>query len=200
MSLTLILGGARSGKSRRALELAEEVLAKDAAASSPPPLFIATAEAFDAEMTARIARHKGERGAHWQTREAPLDPAAVIAAHAAPGQVLLLDCLSIWLGNLMTAPQFAGEDTTAQEVRLAAAMDGLLNTLTDVAGTVILVSNEVGSGIVPENALARAYRDHAGTLNRRVATLADRVEWVVAGLPVTLKPTPSPTPAGGVRG
>jgi adenosylcobinamide kinase/adenosylcobinamide-phosphate guanylyltransferase len=165
MTLTLILGGARSGKTTLALALAE--------ARTPGPVMIATAEALDAEMAERIARHRRERGPQWRTIEAPLDLAVAIEAFG-EDEVAVVDCLTLWLSNLLHAER----DLEAETVRLLAAMAGR---------TLILVSNEVGLGIVPENALARRFRDAQGRLNQRVAALCHQVVFVAAGLPLVLK-------------
>jgi adenosyl cobinamide kinase/adenosyl cobinamide phosphate guanylyltransferase len=164
-SLTLILGGARSGKSRRA----EALLA----ALPPPWTYIATAEAFDAEMQARIEAHRARRTAGWRTLEAPRDLTGALAGAAPP---VLVDCLTLWLSNLMLA-----------ESDLPAAMAALEDVLRARGGMGVLVSNEVGSGIVPATALGRRFRDAQGLLNQRMAALADRVELVVAGVPLRLK-------------
>ena len=164
--VSLILGGARSGKSARALALA----------TAAPRTFLATAEALDAEMADRIARHKAERGAGWRLVEAPLDLAPAVAGHRAGS--LVVDCLTLWLSNLM----HAGRDPAAETAALVEALRD--------AGRVILVSNEVGLSIAPENALARAFRDEQGRLNQRVAAAADHVEFVAAGLPLLLKGAP----------
>lgn len=165
--LILVLGGARSGKSRRAVSIME--------ATPSPWLYVATAEAFDHEMVERIALHRAERGPGWRTVEAPRDlPGAIRRCPA--GAPLLVDCLTLWLNNLMLA-QDALEPSIIE----------LENVLREVAVRVVLVSNEVGCGIVPENAMARSFRDAQGRLNQRMAALADRVEFVVAGLPVRLK-------------
>ena len=167
-SVTLVLGGARSGKSRHA-----EALCEAAAASGT---YCATATAGDAEMAARIAAHRARRGPFWRTIEAPLDLAGAIRDASAPHAPLLVDCLTLWLSNLM----LAGRDPEAEAAALEAACAGL-------AGPVVLVANEVGLGIVPDNALARAFRDAAGRLNQRMAARADRVVFVAAGLPLVLK-------------
>lgn len=166
--LTLVLGGARSGKSRHAEALVT--------AHPAPWLYLATAEALDAEMAARIAAHRAGRGAGWETRETPLDLAGVLAA-AEPGRPVLVDCLTLWLSNLL----LAGRDLDAEAEALA-------GVLARPAGPWVLVANEVGLGIVPENALARRFRDAAGFLNQRVAALADAVILTVAGLPLQVKP------------
>lgn len=168
----LILGGARSGKTRRALDLAEAAHQ----ASGAAPVYVATAEALDGEMSERIRNHQAERGGHWRTLETPLDLPGAISDAAAPDAILLVDCLTLWLNNLM----FAERDPVLAAQELVAA-------LRDAAGPILVVSNEVGLGIVPENALARRFRDEAGRLNQTVAAAADRVEFVAAGLPLALK-------------
>lgn len=168
MPSLFVIGGARSGKSRYAQERAE--------ATGLSPVFIATAQAFDAEMHARIARHQADRGPQWTTIEAPLDLARAIATHSAADRVLLVDCLTLWVTNLMLG-----------EHDIAAATDGLIAALRNARGPVILVANEVGLGIVPDNALARRFRDAAGTVNQRVAAMADEVQLLAAGLPLRLK-------------
>ena len=167
--ITLVLGGARSGKSTHA-----EALLDDHAG---PRLYIATAQARDDEMAARIAAHRARRGPGWGTVEAPLALAETLEAESRAGNALLVDCLTLWLSNLMEA----GRDIAAEIERLVACFGRL-------EGRTVLVSNEVGLGIVPENATARAFRDHAGRLNQAVAQAAERVVFVAAGLPLTLKP------------
>lgn len=171
--ITLVLGGARSGKSRHAEALA---------LSRPPPrLYLATAEAGDGEMAERIREHQRRRADAWTTIEEPLDLPGVLRRHAAdPDATLLVDCLTLWLSNLMGA----GRDIDAATADLIAACDA-------VRGHLIFVANEVGLGIVPDNALARAFRDHAGRLNQAVAVRADRVLFVAAGLAMVMK-APSP--------
>ncbi len=165
--LILVLGGARSGKSRHAEHLI--------AAHPPPWLYVATAEALDDEMRARIAQHRARRDARWATLEAP--HALVKAVQEAPAdQPLLLDCLTLWLSNRLLADADVESET-----------EELTNALAARRGATIVVSNEVGLGIVPDNALARRFRDAAGRLNQMVATRADRVELVAAGLPLRLK-------------
>ena len=127
-------------------------------------------------MAARIAEHQVRRGPHWQTVEAPFDLPATLSSTLGPGRVALVDCLTLWLSNLMASERDLSGETAA-----------LLAALEQAAGPVILVSNEVGLGIVPMNALARAFRDHQGRLNQQVAALADRVVFMAAGLPLTLK-------------
>jgi adenosylcobinamide kinase/adenosylcobinamide-phosphate guanylyltransferase len=165
--LTLVLGGARSGKSRYAESLIT--------ACSPPWAYVATAEPLDDEMRARIAEHRARRGADWRTVEAPRDLAGVLAGNPAGGAVLV-DCLTLWLSNLM----LAGADIDAEAARLE-------SVLAAISGPVVLVSNEVGLGIVPDNALARRFRDAQGRLNQRIAARVDRVVLMVAGLPLVVK-------------
>ena len=163
--LTLILGGARSGKSRLAERLA--------VTSGLPRAYIATAEIWDAEMASRVALHKTGRGAGWATFEAPRDIAAALAQ--AQG-VVLIDCATLWLTNVM----LGGGDIKAETEALIAAISAF-------SGPVIVVSNEVGWGIVPDNRLARDFRDEQGRLNQRLAEVADLVAGVMAGLPMVLK-------------
>jgi adenosylcobinamide kinase/adenosylcobinamide-phosphate guanylyltransferase len=178
--LTLICGGAKSGKSSYAQSLAE---------SYPGPrLYVATAEALDDEMHSRIARHQKSRGPQWQTREEPLDLAAVLKEADGNYGVILVDCLTLWLSNLLTRPP-------RNQVDPALEIDRLVAALTTLQTPLLLVSNEVGGGIVPDNALAREFRDMSGSLNQRLAQLADRVVLVVCGLPLVLKPqAPLPYP------
>lgn len=164
----LVLGGARSGKSGFAEQLGDARPGKH--------IYIATAQAFDDEMTRRIARHRADRASHWQTVECPLALSETIQEHDAEGGVILVDCLTLWLSNLM----LGDHDVAAARGRLA----GLLETM---QGTLLLVSNEVGQGIVPDNALARQFRDEAGWLNQALARKADEVWFVTAGLPQQLK-------------
>lgn len=175
--IELILGGARSGKSGYA--------AQRATASGLPVTFIATAQACDDEMASRIARHRAERPRDWRTVETPLELTAALRAEAAHDRCLLVDCLTLWLSNMLLAGR---EDE----------IEALITTLPDLPGRLILVSNEVGFGIVPENALARRFRDEQGRLNQKIAALAERVTLVVAGLALELKCPPgaaSPSPS-----
>ena len=165
--LTLVLGGARSGKSA----LAERLLT----AGPGPWAYIATAQAFDDEMRERIAQHRARRAGGWVTYEAPVELPQVLRDQAA-SQPVLVDCLTLWLTNLM----LGGHDVMA-------ATEALISALSNRAEPCILVSNEVGFGIVPDNALARAFRDEAGRLNQRMAAVADRVLFVAAGLSLSLK-------------
>ncbi len=165
--LALVIGGARSGKSRLAEDLAR--------ASTLPRHYIATAEAHDDEMRARIDQHLADRGAQWQTWNTPRDVALTLGL-IPKGQIVLLDCATLWLSNHL----LAGSDIAAQS-------SGLLAALSACASPVVVVSNEVGWSIVPENALARSFRDHQGRLNQVIAAQADLVIGVMAGLPMTLK-------------
>jgi adenosylcobinamide kinase/adenosylcobinamide-phosphate guanylyltransferase len=164
-----VLGGAASGKSAFAEALVS--------ATGRNRLYIATAQAFDAEMTAKIAAHRAARGPGWRTVEAPLDPAPVLRAASAQ-EVVLLDCATLWLSNLILA-----------EADLAAAETALIDALAACAAPVVVVSNEVGQGLVPDTALGRRFRAAQGALNQRLAARADLAVLVVAGLPLVLKGT-----------
>ena len=166
--LTLVLGGARSGKSRFAEELVLE--------SGFEPVYLATAEPFDDEMAARIAEHRTRRGTGWRTVEEPLDLVGALIRESAPGRAVLVDCLTLWLTNLMVGQR----DPAAEHDRLIAALGSL-------RGALVLVSNEVGQGVVPERAMARAFVDQAGKLHQSLAARADAVILLVAGLPQRLK-------------
>lgn len=169
---TLILGGARSGKSRYAEMLATQ--------SGQETVYIATATAQDAEMQARIAHHRATRPAHWQTVEEPLALADCLQHHAAPNRVLLVDCLTLWLTNLLCLDD---------ERRLQRETTHLLQCLPSLPGDIIFVSNEVGLGIIPLGALTRRYVDEAGRLHQQLALQSDTVIFMVAGLPQFLKGT-----------
>jgi len=162
----LVIGGARSGKSSFAERQARE--------SGLAVTYVATCEARDEEMDARIAYHRERRPAEWRTVEEPLALAETLLREATAERCLLVDCLTLWLSNAMFAKR---EDE----------IDKLLATLPTLPGRILLVSNEVGWGIVPENALARRFRDEQGRLNQRIAAIADRVTLVAAGLPLVLK-------------
>lgn len=166
--LVLVLGGARSGKSRHAEALC--------ARSGLEPVYLATATAGDAEMAARIERHRRERGAGWTTVEEPLELAAALARWRSPQRIVLVECLTLWLSNLMGA-----------ERPVEPAVDAVLAELDSDRGPVVLVSNEVGLGVVPMNALARRFVDDAGRLHQRLAARAEHVVLLVAGLPVVVK-------------
>ena len=166
-SITLVLGGARSGKSRYAEGLI--------AAQPPPWVYIATAQGCDAEMRERIATHRARRAGAWQTLEAPHDLASALATPPASAP-LLVDCLTLWLSNRMLA-----------DAKIDGEIGALERALDRRAGPVVLVANEVGCGIVPENALARRFRDLQGELNQRLAARADCVVLLVAGTPLVVK-------------
>ncbi|MCX7946357.1 MAG: bifunctional adenosylcobinamide kinase/adenosylcobinamide-phosphate guanylyltransferase [Hydrogenophilus sp.] len=168
--IELILGGARSGKSAFAVRRAQE--------SSLEVIYIATAQALDPEMAARITRHRAERPTFWRTIEEPLFLADLLHRTAAPTVCLLIDCLTLWLSNLLLARQ-------------ETEIERLLNLLPTLTGHLIFVSNEVGLGTVPDHPLARRFRDEQGRLNQQIALHAQRVTWMVAGLPITLKEEPA---------
>lgn len=164
----LVTGGARSGKSRHAQAMAE--------ATGGTLIYIATAQAFDDEMADRIGRHQADRDARWRTVEAPIDLAQAIRAADAAGSTILVDCLTLWVSNILLADMDI-------ETELAA----LIDAIGDARGRLIFVTNEVGMGIVPDNALARAFRDLAGMVNQRVAAAVDTVDLAVSGLTLRLK-------------
>jgi adenosylcobinamide kinase/adenosylcobinamide-phosphate guanylyltransferase len=169
-NITLILGGARSGKSRYAERLIE--------AGPPPWIYLATAEARDGEMEQRIAEHRARRDRSWQTVEAPHDLAGALGALPSRSAVLI-DCLTLWLSNRLLA-----------DADIDREIEGLERALASHDGAVVAVSNDVGSGIVPDNALARRFRDLQGVLNQRIAARASRVVLMVAGLPLAVKERP----------
>jgi len=173
---TLILGGAKSGKTALALSLAQ------ALATGPGDrlVYIATAQARDQEMSLRISRHQAQRGPRWSTLEEPLDLVGALGRADHQAAVLLVDCLTLWVSNMMT---WAGLDQDAVEAR----GDELCRAVAASQARVILVANEVGLGIVPDNALARAFRDSAGRLNQNLALICPNVVLVAAGLPLALK-------------
>lgn len=167
--LTLVLGGARAGKSRHAEALIE--------ASGLTPYYVATAEALDDEMHERIARHRELRGNHWQTIEEPLRLTETLHSVTAEGRALMVDCLTLWLTNLMV-----------HDLAVEAEVERFIDNLDRLRGATVFVSNEVGQGVMPTNAMARAFIDHAGLLHQRLAEKADRVLMMTAGLPQQLKP------------
>jgi adenosylcobinamide kinase/adenosylcobinamide-phosphate guanylyltransferase len=167
MAIILITGGVRSGKSVRAEARAKSFAGK--------PVYIATAEALDTEMRERIARHRARRGSEWIEHETTLDLVPALKATDGGG-ARLIDCLTLWLSNLMHAERDWSKETT-----------GLAEVLETQKSPVVLVSNEVGLGIVPDNALARRFRDAAGLMNQMIAQAADEVEFMVAGLPMRVK-------------
>lgn len=174
--VTLVLGGARSGKSTHAEKLATGSVH---GALPHPAVYIATAEAGDVEMATRIMAHRARRGAGWTTIEEPLKLAEALESAAAHGQPILVDCLTLWLSNLM----HAGAD-------IDEATDELVRSLDDHKSPVVFVSNELGLGLVPETPLGRSFRDAMGRLNMRIADRADRVIFMAAGLPLVMKDRP----------
>jgi len=170
---TLIIGGCRSGKSDHALKLGE-------AASGLRNFFIATCVPHDDEMRARVARHQQERGDQWQTLETPLDLSETIARHQSEASVMVIDCLTLWISNLMMAE--SDDQALIQKIKI------LSTAVNQATCPIILVSNEVGTGIVPENQMARRFRDLSGWANQHLAAACPRVIWMVAGIPVTIKP------------
>jgi adenosylcobinamide kinase / adenosylcobinamide-phosphate guanylyltransferase len=169
--ITLVIGGCKSGKSRQALALAEKINARGT--------FIATCEPFDAELKERVARHKAQRDASWRTVDAPIHLAEAVSTCSGTSEILVVDCLTLWINNLLLI--------TEDETRISEHISQLLDALSTVSCPVILVSNEVGAGIVPENRLARLFRDLAGVANQRVAAIADTVIYMVAGIPMIIK-------------
>lgn len=167
-AVTLVLGGARSGKSAFAEKMVE--------AAAAARLYLATGQAWDDEMRSRIATHQDRRGSGWETVEAPVELTEALARNTRADRPVLVDCLTLWVTNLMLGDHDIG-----------AAFEGLANTLPGLKGPVVFVSNEVGLGIVPDNAMARAFRDHAGRLHQTIAGLADEVYFVAAGLPMKMK-------------
>ena len=163
-----MLGGARSGKSRMAEQIVE--------ASELARFYLATAEAGDEEMRQRIAEHRTRRGADWQTLETPLELETALAETARPDRAVLVDCLTLWLSNVLLA-----------EANVKQRIAALVSTLKTLPGLIVVVSNEVGLGLVPDNALGRSFRDAQGRLNQSVAEICETVIFVAAGLPLALK-------------
>lgn len=163
-----VLGGARSGKSHHAQRLAQSL--------GTNLVYMATAEAGDEEMSQRIARHIADRDETWNTVEAPIDLRAAIDSTCRGDVVVLVDCLTLWLSNILLA-----EMDVPQEI------DRLVQAIASVDSNLVLVSNEVGLGLVPGNALGRQFRDEQGRLNRQIASVCDKVEFIAAGLPILLK-------------
>lgn len=176
-AFTFVFGGARSGKSA----LAERI----ARATGLPKTYIATAEAFDDEMTAKIARHQADRGGDWRTIEAPRALAEAVVDAAGPERVVLIDCLTLWLSNRML--DLGDVDRSDQDAALSDATDAVLAAIAAAGGPVVAVSNEVGCGIAPATSLGRRFRDAQGRLNQRAAAAADRVLFVAAGLSIPMK-------------
>lgn len=182
----LILGGARSGKSRHAEQIA--------AASGQRVVYVATAESRDGEMARRIAHHRERRPADWGCVEEPLHLAARLRELAAPDTCILVDCLTLWLSNLLFAGRAAAQAEAGEAVDcplFAGQTAALIDALPQLPGRIILVSNEVGWGIVPMHPVSRLFADEQGRLNQRVAAVCDQVTLVAAGLPLTLKAAPA---------
>ncbi|PIF02992.1 MAG: bifunctional adenosylcobinamide kinase/adenosylcobinamide-phosphate guanylyltransferase [Desulfococcus sp.] len=198
----MVIGGCRSGKSRYAQKLTE--------AAAPCRIYLATCVPLDEEMAYRVRRHREDRDESWTTVEEPLDlPSRIAALSAARGDrgdaaaenrtALLVDCLTLWISNLLFDPEYAGnpaapESPEAAAVRMETRFADLVRVLSAVEIPVFLVSNETGCGIVPGDALSRLFRDMAGRLNQMVAAAASRVTWMVAGIPVPIKPGPAAMP------
>jgi adenosylcobinamide kinase/adenosylcobinamide-phosphate guanylyltransferase len=164
-----VVGGCRSGKSRHALELAEKI-------TDIHRVFIATCVPYDEEMKDRVRRHRQDRGSTWTTVDAPVELADAILKQSQNARVILADCLTLWMSNLLMESE-----------NLESRVEELTAAINKVQCPVIIVSNEVGTGIVPENALARQYRDAVGLANQKVAACVDKVIWMVAGIPVPVK-------------
>jgi adenosylcobinamide kinase/adenosylcobinamide-phosphate guanylyltransferase len=169
---TLIIGGCRSGKSSYALSLGEQSIGQR-------NLFVATCQPHDDEMRDRVRRHQNERGDHWQTVESPLDVVNVIEREGVDADIILIDCLTLWVSNLMIAHE--NDDDVIER------FSRLFDTILSPPCPIILVTNEVGAGIVPENLLARRFRDLTGWCNQRIASGCTDVVWMVAGIPNPIK-------------
>lgn len=183
MTRLLVLGGARSGKSRYAQQRVEACAGRLA--------YIATAQPLDAEMEDRIVRHRADRDARWHTIEAPLALAAAIARAGESHTAILVDCLTLWLSNLLFAGQAATQAEAGEAIDcplFRAHTASLIDALPSLPGRIILVSNEVGWGVVPMHPVSRLFTDEQGRLNQRVAAVCDQVTLVAAGLPLQLKP------------
>lgn len=170
--ITFVLGGCRSGKSRHALELAERI-------DGDRKVFVATCVPRDQEMAQRVARHQAERHAGWDTLEEPIHIGDAITRHSSDCDLMLVDCMTLWMSNILMETESL-EDAGRH-------VDALVQALENARCPVIVVSNEVGAGIVPENRLARLFRDATGFANQKVAACADEVVWTVAGIPVKIK-------------
>jgi adenosylcobinamide kinase/adenosylcobinamide-phosphate guanylyltransferase len=169
--IVFVIGGCRSGKSRFALEYADRHYGQK--------VFLATSEVFDDEMKKRVEKHRRDRGQEWTTIEEPLKVAEELASLGKAHEVVLIDCVTLWISNLLMSGE--GED------EILTRADALVEQLKRIPQSTILVSNEVGMGIVPENRLARVFRDVAGAVNQRLASCADAVVFTVAGIPQVLK-------------
>ncbi|MCU6433023.1 bifunctional adenosylcobinamide kinase/adenosylcobinamide-phosphate guanylyltransferase [Undibacterium sp. Jales W-56] len=181
MTRTLVFGGARSGKSAYAERLAS--------ASGKPVIYLATAQPNDAEMQSRIAHHRTQRPAEWLTLEQPLSLADTIEQYSTPDNLILIDCLTLWLSNLLFSEHIEMPEigNITPPAMFAEQRDLFLQALTSCRGDLVMVSNEVGMGIVPQGAISRWFVDEAGRLNQAVAAQCEQVAWVAAGLPLYLK-------------
>lgn len=184
MVRTFVFGGARSGKSGYAENLAAGI--------GKPVVYVATAQAGDCEMQARIDHHRARRDASWTTVEEPLALGAVLRKWSAPGNIVLIDCLTVWLSNLLFCEQRDYPEVGRIDVpdRFQRERADLLDAIEEARGDLIIVSNEVGMGIVPQGAISRWFVDEAGRLNQAVASRCERAVWVAAGMPLVLKGAP----------
>ena len=197
MAITLVLGGVRSGKSAFAEQLAAQAVLPAASQTASqtalqpamPVVYIATATAGDAEMAARIAHHRARRPAAWHTVEAPLDLAGALQQHAAANTCVLVDCLTLWLSNLLFdgGTDYPDNGPIDPGLQFTQRRDALLNLLPHLPGDIVLVSNETGFGVTPMGAVSRFFVDESGRLHQHIAALAQRVRLIVAGCPVAVK-------------
>ncbi|WP_420548419.1 bifunctional adenosylcobinamide kinase/adenosylcobinamide-phosphate guanylyltransferase [Curvivirga sp.] len=172
MTVQLVLGGARSGKTSHALGIVDEIAQQE----DLQKIYVATAQIFDPEMQDRVKRHQDERDETWMTLEAPLELSTIIRMHAQADRILLVDCLTLWLSNHMLA-----------EHDLEVKRKDLIEAIQEAKGHLVFVSNEVGLSIVPDNKLGRQFRDESGWMNQQVASVSDIVTFVAAGLPLVMK-------------
>ncbi|OIQ26277.1 bifunctional adenosylcobinamide kinase/adenosylcobinamide-phosphate guanylyltransferase [uncultured Vibrio sp.] len=185
MSVHLVLGGARSGKSSHAERIAKRVSQPKQSSDTKKTLhYIATALAFDEEMKSRIKHHQQQRGTEWQEHEVPVKLTSYIERFGAE-DVVLIDCLTLWLNNVIFD---LGDAVT--ECKVKQTIDQWVEALAQSSATIVLVSNEVGLGVIPLGEVSRLFVDHAGWMNQKIASIASRVEFIAAGLPLTLKPQP----------
>ena len=192
MTRTLVLGGARSGKSAYAERLAARLAARLTIGSGKEVVYIATARAGDGEMATRIMFHRQQRPCAWRTVEEPLTLGDAVRHWCVPGRVVMIDCLTLWLSNLMLSDGVLHPDVgdIALPALFHAQRTDFLDALEDAGADLVMVSNEVGMGIVPWGAISRSFTDEAGRLNQAVAALCEHAVFVVAGLPLALKGSP----------